>query len=94
VRHRRSADAQASYGVVEAAGLPFLHRRNQGEAVANHHPVERRTTHRDPREVLSAEVLALLRACGGLRESDHAVLDRDIADRAPAPPSSGGRTRR
>jgi hypothetical protein len=44
--------------------------------------------------VLSAEVLALLRACGGLRESDHAVLDRDIADRAPAPPSSGGRTRR
>ena len=60
----------------------------------NHHPVERRTIHRDPREVLSAEVLALLRVCGGIRESDHAVLDRDIPDRAPAPPSSGARTRR
>jgi len=72
----------------------FASKNNQGEAVMNHHPVERRQIHRDPREVLSAEVLALLRACGGLRASDHAVLDRDVADRAPAPPSSGGRTRR
>ena len=60
----------------------------------NHHPVERRTTHRDPREVLSAEVLALLKACGGLRQGDHAILERNIADRAPAPPRSGRRTRR
>jgi hypothetical protein len=60
----------------------------------NHHPVERRTTHRDPREVLSSEVLALLRMCGGIRESDHAMLDRDRPDKAPAPPTSGSRTRR
>jgi len=60
----------------------------------DHHPVERRTIHRDPREVLSAEVLAVLKACGGIRESDHAVLDRAPADKAPAPPTRGARTRR
>jgi len=35
-----------------------------------------------------------LKACGGIRESDHALLERDIPDRAPAPPGSGWRTRR
>ncbi|MEO6743109.1 MAG: hypothetical protein ABIN08_01370 [Caldimonas sp.] len=60
----------------------------------NHHPVERRTLDRDPREVLSPEVLAVLKACGGIRKSDHAVLERAPADNAPAPPTIRSRTHR
>jgi len=39
-------------------------------------------------------VLAVLKACGGIRKSDHAVLERSPADNAPAPPTSGSRARR
>ena len=55
-------------------------------------PVDRRSHHRDPREVLSPEVLALLRACGGSRKTDHAVLDSPAA--APVPTPAPSRTMR
>src|SRR6186713_3667120 len=71
------------------AAYAFDTEEEQGDAGMNHHPVERRTTDRDPREVLSPEVLAVLKACGGIRKSDHAVLERSPADNAPAPPTSG-----
>ena len=58
------------------------------------HFVERRVTQRDPREVLSAEVLALLRVCGGIRETDHAVLDDAAGDAPPVLPPGTARTRR
>jgi hypothetical protein len=58
------------------------------------HLVERRVTQRDPREVLSAEVLALLRVCGGIRETDHAVLDDAPGDNPPLLTPGPARTRR
>lgn len=42
------------------------------------HLIERRVTNRDPREVLSPEVVALLKLCGALRESDEA-LNEEVA---------------
>ena len=57
-------------------------------------PVERRVRQRDPRELMSAEVLALLRACGGIRKTDHPILEGLAAD-APAPSTPAPvRTRR
>ena len=77
-----------------APPYPFGTEEDPGDAGMNDHPVERRTIDRDPREVLSPEVLAVLKVCGGIRETDHAVLDRAPADNASAPPTSGSRTRR
>ena len=57
-------------------------------------PVERRVRQRDPRELMSAEVLALLRACGRIRKTDQPILEGAVAD-APAPSAPGPlRTRR
>ena len=69
--------------IEENGGLPKM---NQ--------PVERRLTSCDPRDVLSREVLALLRLCGGIRETDHAVLNDDRIETAPPLPTGGSRTNR
>jgi hypothetical protein len=42
--------------------------------------VERRRCDRDPIDVLTPEVFALLKLCGGVREGD---IERDRPDRAP-----------
>ncbi len=62
--------------------------RQDKEGIEMNHQAERRVCDQDPIDVLTPEVFALLKLCGGVRAGD---VERDSADRAPLDRRSGDR---